>query len=74
MLRMIKRLKTKMKLNQAYRDADVPCWTVSYETLAGEGQVSVYANSAKQAKRNADEIIRIANGNKPYAIKGISCV
>ncbi len=68
----LKKLKSKWLIKRAFESASEPVWFVQYETQDGEGVVNVYANSYKSALKNADSIIRIQDGNKPYAIKSVS--
>lgn len=69
---LLSRLKNKRLLSEALKNANQPMWYVEYETQDGDGLVNVYANSYKSAIKNADSIIRIQDGNKPYAIKSVS--
>lgn len=73
-MRLFSKIRNHRALKNAFKSASEPIWCVEYETQDGEGLVNVYANSYKSALKNADNIIRIQDGNKPYAIKSISAV
>lgn len=68
------KIRNRRKLKNAFNSANEPMWYVEYETQDWEGMVNVYANSYKSAIKNADSIIRIQDGNKPYAIKSVSAI
>lgn len=73
-MKLLQKLKAKRKLNEALKSANEPLWYIEYETQYDEGQATVYASSYNEAVRNADSIIRLNNGNKPYSIKSVSVI
>lgn len=73
-MKLFSKIRKHRTLKNAVKSANEPVWFIQYETQDGEGMVNVYANSHKSALKNADSIIRIQDGNKPYAIKSVSAV